>query len=164
MEPLRCLEPGTRVPAVRARLARNVIITAALRTVIGRQLPLRASGDMPMRMALACLFLAGCASHLDAELSDPEQLQRLSTTGLCKPYLRSESVALERQRRGLGDCSSADQACVKAGYHAESPGYALCRAEALSRGEQKCYFTGPANGRPAHSLANADLICSGPAK
>jgi hypothetical protein len=78
--------------------------------------------------------------------------------------LQSESVALERQRRGLGDCSPADQACVKAGYRAESPAYTLCRAEASSRGEQKCYFTGPASGRPARSLANADLICSGPAK
>ena len=119
-----------------------------------------------MRIVLAFLLLAGCASTAGDTISElaPERLKVVSTTSLCKPYFQGPNVAAERRRRGLGDCSPADQACASAGYPAGSPNYAHCRANAALQAYDQCYFNGPDSGRSGRSLANADLICSGQAR
>jgi hypothetical protein len=115
-----------------------------------------------MRIVLAFLLLAGCASTAGDVISEfnPEQLRVLPTNSLCKPYVQGPNVTAERQRRGLSDCSPADQACASAGYPAGSPNYAHCRATASSQAYDQCYFNGPVSGRLGGSLSNTDVICS----
>ena len=115
-----------------------------------------------MRVALASLLLVGCASANNVGTSGyaPEQLSTLSTNALCKPYFQGQNVVVERQRRGLGDCSPDDQACASATTPAGSRNYARCRADAMLQTNSQCYFNGPANGRLGGSLSNTDLICS----
>jgi hypothetical protein len=118
----------------------------------------------------ACLVLAGCASP-SAEMisaSSPDQLRMVATDSLCSRHAGGANVTAERQRRGLSDCSQADQSCANGGYRAGSPGYARCRSDlaqqaAARRADGRCYFDTPASGRLAGSIAKADLICSGPA-
>jgi hypothetical protein len=119
-----------------------------------------------MRIVLAFLLVAGCTSTVGDAISrfDPEQLRMLATTSLCKTYAQGQNVVAERQRRGLSDCSPADQACASAGYPAGSPNYAHCRANASSQAYDQCYFNGPASGRLGGSLSNTDLICSAQGK
>jgi hypothetical protein len=119
-------------------------------------------------LLLAFVLLAGCASRSGEAVSgfSPEQLRVLATDSLCNRYAHGPNVTTERQRRGLGDCSPADQSCANAGYRAGSPNYARCRADvaqqaALRQGDGRCYFDTPASGRLAGTVAHADLICSG---
>jgi len=115
-----------------------------------------------VRILLAFLLLAGCSSTAGGENSDfaPTELRGVAIAALCKPYAQSPSVDAERQRRGLGDCSPGDQACVKAGYPAGSSDYARCRTKEALKTNDQCYFNGPSTGRLGGPLSNADLICS----
>ncbi len=110
---------------------------------------------------ILCILLSGCRSAANVEISrlDPEALKSLSTAALCKPYAQGQNVSAERKRRGLSDCSAADQACVSAGYAAGSGGYARCRTSLL-RGSGDCYFDGPTGGRLGAPVASKAVICS----
>jgi hypothetical protein len=119
------------------------------------------AGERLVRAALAFLVLTGCASAKGGDSSEyaPAQLMVLTTHALCKPYIRGENVAAERQRRGLSDCSPADQACASATAPPGTPGYAHCRTQAMLPTNSQCYFDSPAVGR-LRGPSNTDLICS----
>jgi len=115
-----------------------------------------------MRIVLACLLLAGCASVNDISQLDSAQLESVSVAALCKPYVQGPNVAAERDRRGLSDCSLADQVCIRAHIPAGTPGYAQCRNKALLEANSDCYFNGPDMGRLAQAVVSKQVICNGP--
>jgi hypothetical protein len=152
-------------------LSQNVIVSIS--GLDGSEIPRQTSslpnndwvncaGGMSVRIALAFLLLTGCASANadDASRHEPDQLRMLTTNALCKPYLQSQNLAGERQRRGLGGCSRSDQVCSNASDPVGSPNYLRCRANATLRTNSQCYFNGPSTGRLGGSLSNTDLICS----
>ena len=116
-----------------------------------------------MRIVLACVLLAGCASANELSQLGPDQLEHVSLAALCKPYAQGANVAAERQRRGLSDCTLADQICTRAHITATTPGYAECRNRALLQAYGNCYFDGPNTGRLAAPVVNKQLICTEPA-
>lgn len=115
-----------------------------------------------MRIVLASMLLAACASANDISQLEPAQLETVSVAVLCKPYIHGANVAAERQRRGLSDCSMADQVCVRAHIRADAPGYAQCRNKALMGAHTDCYFNGPDTGRLAQAVTSKQVICNGP--
>lgn len=114
-----------------------------------------------MRIVLACLLLAGCASANDISQLDSAQLEGVSVAALCKPYVQGPNVAAERHRRGLSDCSLADQVCIRAHIPAGTLGYAQCRNKALLEANSDCYFDGPTTGRLAPPVIGKQVICNG---
>jgi hypothetical protein len=74
-----------------------------------------------MRTFLVCslaVALAGCGLMKANETSrmDATQIQQVTNYDLCNRYVNSRVADIERDRRGLGNCRSPDDAINRATY------------------------------------------------
>ena len=77
------------------------------------------------------IFLSSCGAITSAHISNAtsaEELASYSNKQLCNPFVEvTPIVSTERQRRNLGDCTSAHQACIAQGFEVGSDKYLSCR-------------------------------------
>jgi hypothetical protein len=90
---------------------------------------------LTLLIAVSALVLAACGVVRSSQISqmDARTIQTASDKELCNPYANGQVVSVERQRRGLGDCSAAGVACIQNGYAAGTPGYLNCRQVAIQQ-------------------------------